>query len=43
MTDHPRRGHKLREHGRRECPCDDENGLNVGRDNEVLPIWLQLI
>src|SRR5882724_10269177 len=43
MTDHPRRSHTLREHGRSECPCDHEDGLHVGRDHLVLPMRLHLM
>src|SRR5262245_54654681 len=43
MTDHPRWSHELSKHGRREYPCDNENGLNVGRDHFVLPFRLDLM
>ena len=43
MTDHPRWSHELREHGRSKGSCDNEDGLNVGRDHLLLPMRLHLI
>src|SRR5215470_12362958 len=37
MVDHPHWGYELSEHCRSKCSCDNEDGLNVGRDQLSSP------